>query len=365
MSAFIPPHIREILLAFNLKNIEIFRLFDSGHINDSFYVKVADKELCELFLQKINTNVFKDAEGLMHNIERFTSIQSENAHKFQDGKLFSHFPELIRTSTGNSFFKADENNYWRVLTFVPGSYTHEVVKNEEMAYEAGKVVGAFHLLLENADPGEFSETIPFFHNMDWRLKEFENAISEDVSKRLKGVEQWIETILLHREQMCTVNRLGVAGKIPLRVMHNDTKLSNILFDKKEKAICLVDLDTIMPGYIHYDYGDALRSMSSSANEDERDMSKILFLENYFKAFTVGYLSKTKDIITEDEKKTLYLGPLMMTFIMGLRFLTDYLRGDIYYKIAYSEQNLVRARSQLTLFLRMQERIKFMQSCINL
>ena len=249
------------------------------------------------------------------------------------------------------------------MSFIEDSKSYDVVPNEQIALEGGKAYGKFIKILSDFPANDLKETIPQFHDIDFRLRNFENVIDTDIAGRVKETQTEIDFIRQRASQMYQILQLGIAGKIPLRVTHNDTKINNVLFNPEDKAIAVIDLDTVMPGYVHYDFGDAIRTFTNTANEDEADLSKVSINMAYFKAFARGFLSETREILSPDEKNHLAFSALLMTYIIGLRFLTDYLNGDTYFKTAYPEHNLVRARNQFKLLENMETRYDEMKRFI--
>jgi thiamine kinase-like enzyme len=208
------------------------------------------------------------------------------------------------------------------------------------------------------------ETIPYFHNIGKRLEAFISAVKSDRLDRVKSTHGEIDFILNRSEEMKIILKLGKEGKIPLRITHNDTKFNNILLDENDKALCIIDLDTVMPGYVHYDFGDAIRTAANTAAEDEKELSKVRMDIGLFKAFAEGYLAETKDTLNSIEKEYLAFAPRLITYTMAVRFLTDYLDGDNYYKIHHELHNLQRAKAQLKLVENMEEQFPEMQKIID-
>ena len=213
-------------------------------------------------------------------------------------------------------------------------------------------------------PGEqLYETIPWFHDIEKRLQTFKLKITENPAGRAGSVKNEIEQFLQRAEEMKVILKLGREGKIPIRITHNDTKFNNILLDENDKALCVIDLDTVMPGYVHYDFGDAIRTVTNTAAEDEKDLSKIEMDINLFRAYAEGFLSETGSTLNNVEKEYLAFAPRLITYTIALRFLTDYLDGDNYFKIHHEHHNLQRARAQLRLVMRMEEHYGEMQKII--
>jgi Ser/Thr protein kinase RdoA (MazF antagonist) len=234
------------------------------------------------------------------------------------------------------------------MVFIPDSQVYLKAANSRIAKEAGRLFGEFFYLLNDFEVEKLAETIPRFHDMDYRLAQFESAILQASDERLELAKSSIETVNRNKTEIRILQELKNKGKLPLRATHNDTKLSNALFDKKGNGLAVIDLDTLMPGLVHYDFGDSVRTICSSAEEDESDISKVHFLPENFKAFVSGFLQACMSILTKEEIENLPLAAKYMVFIMGLRFLTDYLNNDIYFKTKYPKHNLVRVQNQFAL-----------------
>ncbi|MEC3905526.1 aminoglycoside phosphotransferase family protein [Tamlana sp. 2201CG12-4] len=325
---------------------ESYKELASGHINDTYLIKTAEKPY--FVLQRINHGVFKDVPGLIenkvavsHHIQK--KLENKSRKKQERGVL-----AFAKTKDGTSYFRGDEGNYWNLMYFIDKSVTHETVSSEEIAYEGGKLMGKFLTLTDDFDSSKLIEVIPNFHDMSFRYAQFEEALNVALNERLIIAKDHIKFIEDSRKEMHILQRLKEAGEIKLRVTHNDTKISNVLFNKKDKGICVIDTDTVMPGIIHYDFGDAIRTICNTAAEDETNLDLVEFNVSYYKAYKKGFLKHMKSSITPLELKYLPLGAKTMIFIMALRFLTDYLNGDVYYKIKYPEHNLDRAKNQFKL-----------------
>jgi Ser/Thr protein kinase RdoA (MazF antagonist) len=329
--------------------------YGSGHINDSYKVMTDEKNF---LLQRINHNVFANVLGLTNNIIRVTEyIQERNSDVNQQVLT------TVRTNKGDYLLKYDDDYYWRVFDFVEGSKSYDRVENPELAFEGGKAYGRFLKMLGDFPVETLVETIPQFHDVRFRLDNFHKAVHENIAGRVNAVKAEIDFVLKRADEMPRILDLAKEGRIPLRVTHNDTKINNVLFNEENKAICIIDLDTVMPGYAHYDFGDAIRTFTNTADEDEKDLSQVSMNIELFKAFAGGFLSETKSILNEVETSTLAFSARLMTFIIGLRFLTDYLQGDTYYKTRYPDHNLVRARVQFRLIESMEEQFEQMQGII--
>ena len=323
-----------------------YKELDSGHINDTYLIKTTKKPY--FVLQRINHGVFKDVPGLIENkVAVSTHIQKKLENKSRK-KQKCEVLAFARTKDGPAYYLGSEGNYWNLMYFIDKSVTHETVKNKEIAYEGGKLMGKFLRLTEDFNTNELIEVIPKFHDMSFRFSQFEESLKVALKERLHAAESYIQKIEELKDEMHILQSLKESGAIKTRVTHNDTKISNVLFNKKNKGICVIDTDTVMPGIIHYDFGDAIRTICNTAVEDETNLDLVEFIVEYYIAYKEGFLKHMESSITPLELKYLPLGAKTMIFIMALRFLTDYLNGDIYYKTKYSEHNLDRAKNQFKL-----------------
>lgn len=320
----------------------------SGHINETYLIETLEDTTADYVLQKLNHHVFPNIPELMNNKVKVAEHLKKKKPADQVNLKF------FETKLGLYYYHDEKGSYWNLMEFIPNSKVLEKTENVQQAEEAGKAFGNFIKLLDDFPAEDLYEIIPDFHKMSFRYQQFDKALNGAGEERKKNAVVWIEQVLESREEMQQLERFYEAGKIPMRVTHNDTKLSNILFDKKDKALCIIDLDTLMPGIIHYDFGDSVRTICSTATEDETDLSKVNFSLDYYQAFLKGFLSELKDKLSDIEIQYLPLAAQTITFIMGLRFITDYLNNDVYYKIKYPEHNLKRAANQFTLVKRMGE-----------
>lgn len=334
--------VSKALNAFGIdENIEPY---GNGHINDTFVTESYD-----YLIQRINTKVFKKPEELMENIEKVTSFLKEKIIK-DGGDPERETLTVVKTINGENFYTIDEDNVYRVYKFVKNSKSIENSKTYEDLYCAGETFGHFQMLLDDYPAETLHETIQDFHNTPKRVEALKEAIKNDIALRASTVQKEIEFSLKCAEEFASiaVDELK-KGTLPLRVTHNDTKINNILFDEStNKAICVIDLDTVMPGSSLYDFGDALRMGASTGAEDETNLDLVNFDVEAFKSFTKGYLSKMKDMLSPKEIELLPFSAKLLTYECGIRFLTDYLNGDTYFKIHREHHNLDRARNQLKL-----------------
>jgi len=339
--------------------------YGCGHINDTYaaYFRKRDGQFHRYILQRINKNVFKEPEKLMENICNVTGFLRKKiiaAGGDPDRETLNIIPAL----DGKSFYKTAEGDYWRGYKFIENAKTYEIIEDEHIFYNAGKAFGTFQMLLHDYPAETLHETIVNFHNTEKRFRDFSEAVKNDRMNRAKEVQQEIRFIENRAAETSVIVNLLDEGEIPLRVTHNDTKLNNVLVDNETgKGICVIDLDTVMPGSALYDFGDAIRFGASSAAEDEKDLSKVWMDIKLFESFTRGFMESAAESLTPMEIELLPFGAKMMTLECGIRFLTDYLNGDTYFKIHREGHNLDRARTQLKLVASMEEQYEQMKAIV--
>lgn len=329
------------------KDYEI-KPISQGYINDTYALLLDD--VPTYILQRLNAQVFSNIDVLMQNIQyALPYLYDKNYNQIS----------LIRTIDGKPYLKINKSDYWRMLTMVPDSVAFNTTQDEGIALEAGKIIGKFHSLLQEAPLDIFKDSIPGFHDLNLRARQFTEATDRAAPYKLKDAEKAILFAKMTLEEV----RFYDPGNLPIRICHNDTKLNNILFHKEDKkALCLIDLDTVMKGYFHFDFGDAVRTIVNTVKEDEKDLSKITFNKGLFEAFIDG-LSKNSDFLTKEEIQHLSFGVKLMPFIHGIRALTDYLKGNIYYKVTYETQNLDRCLSLFAFTKKATEHMDYMQEVI--
>lgn len=335
--------------------------FGGGHINDTFLL---DREGGKQFvLQRINKNVFPNPPEVMENIQRVTHHLRKRI-RAAGGDPERETLRMLKNADGE-FFTIDSNgDYWRAYTFVGDSKTYDLVENAEIFRESGRAFGRFMSMLDDFDASTLHETIARFHDTPKRFRDFHAAVENNLSGRADGVRDLIDVALSYEAFGSTLMDQLNRGDLPLRVTHNDTKLNNVLIDAHtNRAVCVVDLDTVMPGLCAYDFGDAIRFGASTAVEDEQDLSKVHFDMDLYRAYAEGYLSEVAAALSSNEVDSLAVGAKMMTLETGIRFLGDYLNGDVYFKTAYPEHNLVRARTQFKLLSEMDEHWEEMLACV--
>lgn len=317
-----------------------FSELKSGHINDTFLIISAKNK--KYVLQKTNTHVFKNIDAIVNNKQYFS-----NYFKARKQQLNYSIIEFVETSEGLTTYLDKKGNYWNMTHFIEDSKTIEIPDNDAIVFESGKLYGDFIYQTSSIDILKFKETIVDFHNVSWRFSQFQDAL-KNPKIDLEFISNIIKKVINYKKEMCVLSTLKAENKIPIRLTHNDTKLSNILFNQENKGLAVIDLDTLMSGIIHFDFGDSIRSICSTAKEDEQNLDLVNFNIEYYEAYCKGYAMFTKTILSPIEIKYLPLSIKTMIYIMGLRFLTDHINGNIYYKVAYKEHNLVRAKNQFKL-----------------
>ena len=347
--------IKRLTSAFALNGTPIsWREFGHGHINSTF--KVTTDTGAEYILQKINKYVFRNPVRLMANVSAVTDYLRE---RVEDPRMAMHF---IYTKKGQPYFRDSEGDFWRMYDFMQG-FCLDAPESDEDFYQSGVAFGRFQELLSAFPADTLYETIPEFHNTIDRYRQFKASVAVDPLGRLAQVQEEANFILAHEEVGGTLQKMRLSGELPLRVTHNDTKLNNVLLDRKtRKALCVLDLDTVMPGLSVHDFGDSIRFGAATAAEDEQDLSKMSLDLHMFEVYTKGFL-ETATTLTDKEVEMLPMGALIMTLEVGLRFLKDYIDGDLYFKTAYPEHNLVRARTQLKLVADMEEKMDEMNRIV--
>ena len=325
-----------------------------GHINDTFKIDMhkQDSEKISYVLQRINHNVFKRPDKVMKNIKRVT--------EHLKNKLNSAFPkslELVNTLDNESYHQDPNGNYWRVYNFIENSRTFDNIESTKQAYEGAKAYGALQEELADLPGPALHETIPDFHNTPKRFKDFENAVIEGLPDRIAHADAEIKQAKRLKSYAPIITDLLSNGSIPSRVTHNDTKLNNVLLNEESlTGICVIDLDTLMTGSALYDFGDYIRSSCRLGSEDERDPKRISFSKEMYQASLRGYLESAGNTLTPIEKEHLAISSIVISYEVGLRFLTDYLMGDTYFKTNRETHNLERARVHFKLVKEIKKRL---------
>lgn len=349
----------EIIRQFNVDATS--QPYGEGHINDTFLAEMGSGKY---ILQRINHHVFQDPEKLMENIVRVTEYL-HNKIANRGGCPERETLIVIKTVNGKNLYCTEDGDYFRMYRFVENSKTYQAVENPEQFYESGKAFGRFQNDLADFPAGKLYDTIENFHHTANRFEKFLEAVEEDRAGRKASVESEIDFVLSRKNDTKVIVDLIEKGEIPVRVTHNDTKLNNILFDNEtDKALCVIDLDTVMPGSMLYDFGDAIRFGASTAAEDECCLEKVTCSLPLFEAFTKGFLEELKQSITPKEKELLPFSAKLITLECGMRFLTDYLNGDTYFKIHRPGHNLDRCRTQFRLVTDMEEKMQELQKIVS-
>lgn len=355
--------IREILSQFDLPGEFVCcRPIGCGHINDTLKVtfRHADAET-DYILQRINTGVFKNPDELMENVDRVTAYLADRIRK-NGGDPARETLTVYLTKDGNRYYRTADGECMRVYNFVTDTYTLQSIDDPEDFRKAGAAFGNFQCMLAEYPSETLHETIPDFHNTVSRFEALKEAVRADIAGRAASVRAEIDFALARESDTHVLLDLLEQGALPLRVTHNDTKLNNVLFDNTTKAgLCVVDLDTVMPGLSLYDFGDSIRFGANTADEDEQDVSKVSLSLELYRAYTEGYLSAAGRSLTEREIEYLPFSAKLMTYECGIRFLTDYLNGDTYFHTAYPEHNLVRCHTQFALVADMERKMSEMQA----
>lgn len=335
----------KIAYKFDLRGaIESIAPFGSGFINDTYRVTTAGDDP-DYVLQRINHAIFRDVEMLQENIRRITDhIRAKLAARGEDN-IERKTLKIVPAKDGK-LYHFDGESYWRMTELIPGARSYEKVTSE-LAYSTGRAFGDFQGMLADL-PGEpLGATIPDFHNMEFRLRQLDDAIHEDKAGRVAAMRPVIDEILARAEEMTAPQRMALEGKLPRRTSHCDTKVNNVLFDEATgRVLCVIDLDTTMPGFVMSDFGDFIRTAANTGAEDDTDLARVGLCMEVFKSFTKGYLETAGAFLTPVEVEYLPFGARLLTYMQTVRFLADYLNGDAYYKINSPEHNRERTLAQL-------------------
>ena len=335
---------------------EVCEPYGNGHINETF-LAVGDRRY---ILQRMNTKVFPDPDGLMENIVGVTAhIRSKATADKERASL-----TVIPTLDGKPYFRAEDGSCWRLYDFVEGTVTYEAIESADDFRSCAEAFGVFQRQLADYPAEKLHESIKNFHNTPWRYENLMKAAKKDAVGRLAEVTAELEFAKARKDFCGILEKAREASTLPLRVTHNDTKLNNILFDSESGApVCVIDLDTVMPGYSVNDFGDSIRFGANTAVEDETDLSKVSLDLGLFKAYAEGFIKGCGGSLTSTELELLPEGAIMMTLECGMRFLTDYLDGDVYFRIHREKHNLDRARNQLALVADMERKLPEMKAII--
>lgn len=322
----------------------------NGHINNTYRstFNQAGREI-RYTHQRINKSVFKQPEQVMDNIVSVTSFLRQLYISQGLSDVSRRTLTVVPCRDGKMFYVDENGDYWRTYLYVENVQTYEVLENEELAYRLGKAIGNFQNSLSSYNGSRLHDTIPRFHDMHMRYEQLDEALEKDVKKRADTIKEELDFLAANRERGMVLTDGLASGRLREGITHNDTKVNNILFDEKTgAALCVIDLDTVMPGTVLFDTGDLIRTATNTAAEDEQDVSKVQFNFAVFKALIKGYVEEASGFLSPYEKSLIAESGRTITLIMAVRMVTDYLNGDVYYKIDYPEHNIVRARTQIAL-----------------
>ncbi|MCX7548065.1 aminoglycoside phosphotransferase family protein [Xanthomarina sp. F1114] len=335
--------LKNIFNQFQVKQTVVkIEVLASGHINDTYLVYCSNG--LNYVLQKINDQVFNNLNDIILN-KVIVSNHLKTSYQKSNNKY--QIAGFIKTEN-DAFFVEAHNGCWTLMEYIPKSKTIDRAHNEKQVFEASKLFGNFIAHTEALNTEGIIETLPKFHSVPFRFFQFEEALKQAKASRKAKAQELISFALEQQKEMFLLSELKEKDNFPIRVTHNDAKLSNILFDKEDNGLAVIDLDTVMPGIVHFDFGDSIRSICSNTVEDSEDLEGTTINLKFYEAFCKGFALETSNILTSEEKRYLPLGVKTIIFIMGLRFLTDYLNNDVYYKTAFKEHNLVRAKNQMAL-----------------
>lgn len=357
--------IQEAIEVFDFKGEYIsHEKYGSGHINDTFLVLIRkeDGSVKKYILQRMNHHIFKP-EQLMQNICNVTSFLREKIEK-SGGNPDRETINVIPTKDGRTYFKDSIGSYWRSYQFIEDAACFDKVEKPEDFYQSAVAFGRFQNLLSDFKADTLHETIVDFHNTPKRFTTFKEAVEKDICNRVASVQEEIDFVMQRADDMEICMDMLKRGELPLRVTHNDTKLNNVMIDNQTgKGLCVIDLDTVMPGLSIFDFGDSIRFGANTAVEDEKDLSKVSLDLHLFKQYAAGFLEGCNGSLTENELRMLPIGAKIMTLECGMRFLTDYLQGDVYFNIHRPEHNLDRCRTQFKLVEDMERKMEQMHQII--
>ncbi len=337
--------LNHVVSQFSISGTQTITPLGNGLINDTYIVRTSG-DTPDYVLQRINHHIFTDVEGLQNNIQAVTRHIRRKLEQAGADDIDRRVLTFIPLSGSDKTYYFDGENYWRVMLFIPDADTFDVV-NPEYSRFAGQAFGEFQAMLVDI-PDTLVESIPDFHNMEFRLRQLREAIEADAAGRLDSVRDIADDLLRRADTMCRAEQLHRQGLLPKRVCHCDTKVNNMMFDRQGHVLCVIDLDTVMPSYVFSDYGDFLRTAANTGAEDDPDLSRVNFNMDIFRAFTEGYLSSARGFLTPVEIENLPYAAALFPYMQAVRFFADYLNGDTYYKTAYPEHNLVRTRAQIKL-----------------
>ena len=340
--------LRQIVSQFRIQGcVEKIEPIGNGLINETLHVTTTEDNCPDYVLQRINNAVFTDVDLLQHNIELVTSHIRRKLQERHEQDIDRKCLRFISTNDNRTYYRDALGRFWRMSLFIPRAVTKEEV-NSKSAFCCGQTFGNFEqMLVDLQEP--LGETIPNFHNMELRLQQLHEAVKADKAGRVSSVRDMLDTLARDADEMCLAEQLHRRGVLPKRICHCDTKVNNMMFDEDGSVLCVIDLDTVMPSFVFSDYGDFLRTGANRVTEDSEKYESIGLNEDIFCAFTEGYLCSAAHFLTPVEVSHLPFAVALFPYMQCVRFLTDYINGDTYYKTRYAEHNLVRSRNQLLLY----------------
>ena len=309
----------------------------TGNINDTYHVKTQEADKPDYILQKINHHIFVNVPELQNNIVRVTTHIRQKLAQKNAPDINRKVLTLIPANDGNWFTRDADGNFWRLMVFIKDSHSYDQLSSPLLAYKAGIAFGEFSSLLADLPGGPLYETIKDFHNMEWRLHQFRDAVRENRAGRLEIVKTEVQQVEERAEEMCLVQRLGREGKLPKRITHCDTKINNILFDQNDEILCVIDLDTVMTGYVSSDFGDAIRTGANSGEEDDMDLDHVSLNIDLYKGFAEGFITGGASFLTKEEIKILPFAAKLFAYMQAVRFLADFINVSSYF--TYSKMKI--------------------------
>ena len=340
-------NLEKIAQSFNIAGtVQSVEPLGKGLINDTFIVRTAENDAPDYVMQRVNHAVFKDVDTLMTNIGAVTSHIRRKLEAAGTPDTDRRVLEFVANKADGRLYHYDGDSYWRIMKYIDRTKTVDTI-SPESARTTGKAFGEFQAMLVDID-AELKESIPDFHTMEYRLRQLRDAVEADAAGRAGSVRELLAELESRADSMCRAERMHREGVLPKRICHCDTKVNNILFDENGEILCVIDLDTVMPSFVFSDYGDFLRTAASSRPEDDPEIDKVEFDMDIYRAFTQGYISAAKGFLTPVEIENLPYAAALFPYMQAVRFLTDYINGDTYYKTAYADHNLVRTRNQFAL-----------------
>lgn len=337
--------------------------YGSGHINDTYFIKNRHAEGGDYLLQRINHHIFQNVEKLTDNMTMVIDHLKQKVSASGIGNPDKEVMTLLPAKSGKYFYQDSNGDYWRMCYFLHDTKSYDLVETEKQAFEGGKAFGKFQAMLSDLPVGYLYEVIPDFHNIEKRLEQLEQAIQKNLAGRLDEVGPELKIVSSYAASMSYFQQPEQQLTLPRRIIHNDTKFNNVLLNAADEAQCVIDLDTVMDGFVAFDFGDAIRTIINTRPEDEADLDSIQLNMPLFNAYTKGYLQEAQQFLTENEVNTLFRGVLLLPYMQAVRFLTDYLNGDTYFKIKFDQHNLQRTRAQLQLLKMLDEHAELMEDTI--